>query len=192
MEGSDVRDAFLSSLWDMIVNENIETAAQVYELARKRAINLAPLMGRTHAEDLGPMIHRELGIAGRNGLLPPLPRRLARMGGGYKPLYTSPLAKAMRAQDGLAIVRTLEVLPAAMAVDPNARHAIKITESMRELADINGMPAKLVRSLEEIGAIAKQQQDAENATAAAAVAPEMSQAALNAAKAQQIRMGGAA
>jgi hypothetical protein len=192
IEGQDVRDAFLSSLWDMIVNENIETAAQVYELARKRAINLAPLMGRTHSEDLGPMIHRELGIASRNGLLPPLPRRLARMGGGYKPVYTSPLAKAMRAQDGLAIVRTLEVLPAAIAVDPRARHAVKITESMRELADINGMPAKLVRSLEEIGAIDAQEREQAAAAAAASVAPEMSQAALNAAKAQQIRLGGAA
>jgi hypothetical protein len=191
IEMQDVRDAFLSSLWDMIVNENIETAAQVYELARKRAINLAPLMGRTHSEDLGPMIHRELGIAGRNNLLPPLPRRLARMGGGYKPVYTSPLAKAMRAQDGLAIVRTLEVLPAAIAVDPRARHAIKITEAMRELADINGMPAKLVNSLEEIGAIVDAEAQQQAAAAAASVAPEMSQAALNAAKADQLRMGGA-
>lgn len=191
LEKQDVNDAFLSSLWDMIQNENIETAAQVYELARKRAINLAPLMGRTHSEDLGPMIHRELGIASRNGFLPPLPRRLARMGGGYKPMYTSPLAKAMRAQDGLAIVRTLEVLPAAIAVDPRARHAIKITESMRELADINGMPAKLVRSLEEIGVITEQEAAQQAAASAASVAPEMSQAALNAAKADQLRMGGA-
>lgn len=191
MEAQDVKDAFLSNLWDMIVNENIETAAQVYELARKRAINLAPLMGRTHSEDLGPMIHRELGIAGRNGFLPPLPRRLARMGGGYKPVYTSPLAKMMRAQDGVAIVRTLEVLPAAIAVDPRARHAIKVTESMRELADINGMPAKLVNSMEAIEAMVAQEQAQEQAASAAAVAPEMSQAALNAAKAQSIRLGGA-
>lgn len=192
IEKQDVNDAFLSSLWDMIQNENIETAAQVYELARKRAINLAPLMGRTHSEDLGPMIHRELGIASRNGFLPPLPRRLARMGGGYKPVYTSPLAKAMRAQDGLAIVRTLEVLPAAMAVDPQARHAIKVTDAMRELADINGMPAKLVRSLDEIGAIAEQEAQQQAAASAASVAPEMSQAALNAAKAESIRLGGPA
>ncbi len=192
LEAADVRDAFLSNLWDMIVNENIETAAQVYELARKRAINLAPLMGRTHAEDLGPMIHREYGIAQRNGLLPPMPRRLARMGGGYKPVYTSPLAKMMRAQDGVAIIRTLEVLPAAMAVDPRARHAVKITEAVRELADINGMPAKLVNSLEAINAIVAKEQEQEQAAAAASVAPEMSQAALNAAKAESIRLGGAA
>lgn len=190
LEKADVDDAFLSALWNMIVNENVETAAQVFELARMRAINLAPLMGRMHAEDLGPMIHRELGIAARSGLLPQLPERLARMGGNYKPVYTSPLARAMRAQDGLAIVRTLEVLPAAIAVDKRAANAIKITESVRELAEINGMPSKLVRSLEEIERIGEQQDQAERASEIASVAPDMSQAALNAAKAEDLRMGG--
>jgi hypothetical protein len=190
LEKADVDDSFLSALWNMIVNENVQTAAQVFELARMRAINLAPLMGRMHSEDLGPLIHREIGIASRSGKLPPMPRRLRAMGGRYNPVYTSPLAKAMRAQDGLAIVRTLEVLPTAIAVDKRAANAIKVTEAVRELADIQGMPAKFIRSLEEIDAISKQQDEAERAASVASVAPDMSQAALNAAKAEQLRMGG--
>lgn len=190
LEKADVDDAFLSALWQMIATENVETAAQVFELARMRALNLAPLMGRMHSEDLGPLIHRELGIATRNGYMPQMPQHLKQLGGGYKPIYTSPLARAMRAQDGLAIVRTLEVLPAAIAVDKRAANAIKITESVRELAEINGMPAKLVRSLEEIEAIGAQQDEADRQAALASVAPDMSQAALNAAKAQDLRNGG--
>jgi hypothetical protein len=189
IERADVDDSFLSSLWNMVANENIETAAQVYELARMRAINLAPLMSRVDSEDIGPMIHRELDIAAKMGLLPPMPRRLQEMGGGYKPVNTSPLAKLMRAQDGLAIVRTWESAGTAIALDKRAANVLKVPEQLRELAEINGVPAKLVRSLEEIEQIGQQQADAENAAAQAGVAPEISQAALNAAKAQQIRSG---
>jgi hypothetical protein len=187
MEKADVDDAFLVSLWEMIVSENIETAAQVYELSKMRAINLAPLIGRFDSEDLGPMIHRELDIAGRNGRLPEMPRRLARMGAGYKVKNTSPMAKMMRAQDGLAIVRTFEVAEAAVKLDPKAINVLRVTESLREVAEINGVPPKLLRSIDEINKIVEAQTEAENNAEAAAVAPEISQAALNAAKAQQIR-----
>jgi hypothetical protein len=186
LEKADINDAFLSSLWEMIVNENIETAAQVYELARMRAINLAPLIGRFDSEDIGPMIHRELDIAAKNGRLPELPRRLARMGAAYKVVNTSPLAKMMRAQDGLAIVRTFEVAEAAIKLDPKAANVMKVPEAFRELADINGVPPKLLRSKEEIEAISRAQAEAEQQTEQAAMAPELSQAALNAAKAREI------
>lgn len=186
-EKIDVEDSFLVALWNMVATENIETAAQVYEIAKLRAVNLAPLLGRFESEDLGPMIHRELDIAARNGRLPELPRRLARMGAGYKIQNTSPLAKMMRAQDGLAIVRTFEVAETAAKLDPRSLNVIKVPESFRELAEINGVPPKLLRSIEEAENIGAQQQAAEEEANAAAIAPEVSQAALNAAKAQEIR-----
>lgn len=192
LERADVDDSFLATLWNMVQNENIQTAAQVYELARMRAINLAPLMSRVDSEDIGPMIHRELDLAAKMGLLPPMPRRLAQMGGGYKPVNTSPLAKLMRAGDGLAIVRTWEQAATAITLDKSAANVLRVPEQLRELAEINGVPAKLVRSLDEIEKIGQQQQQAESAAAAASVAPEASQAALNAAKAAQIRSGVAA
>jgi hypothetical protein len=187
MEKSDVDDSFLVSLWNLIVSENVETAAQVFELARMRAINLAPIMGRMDSEDLGPMIHREYGIAARAGRLPDMPERLVAMGAGYQPVNTSPLAKLMKAQDGLAIVRTVDALPTFIAVDKRAANAFRIPEMAREMGEINGVPAKFVRSLEEMAAIDERQAQAENAAAAAATAPEMSQAVLNVAKAEQAR-----
>jgi hypothetical protein len=93
----------------------------------------------------------------------------------------------MRAQDGVAILRTLEVLPAAIGVDKNSAYVIDVPGSLRELSEINGVPAKLVRDDKTVKQIVQQQQAAEAEMAAAAAAPEMSQAALNAAKADQIR-----
>lgn len=195
LEKADVDDAFLTSLWSMIVNENVETAAQVFELARIRSINIAPVYNRLVGEDLGPLIQRERGILHRRnqalngGLLPQMPRALIDAGGETKPEYTSPLARAMRSQDGLAIVRTFEVAPAAIALDKKAGNVLRVPGMLRELAEIQGVPAKHLNSLDQIEEIGRQQDAADQAAAAASVAPEMSEAALNAAKANELRGG---
>jgi hypothetical protein len=195
LEKGDVDDSFLTSLWSMIVNENVETAAQVFELARMRSINIAPVYNRLVGEDLGPLIKRERGILHRrnmalNGaLLPQMPRQLMEAGDEVEPEYTSPLARTMRAQDGVAILRTFEVAEAAGKVDPKALNVLRAPEMLRELAEISGVPAKLLRSLDEIEAMGAAQDADEAEVAAAAVAPELSQAALNAAKASELRGG---
>lgn len=195
LEKQDVEDSFLTSLWSMIVNENVETAAQVFELARMRSINIAPIYNRLVGEDLGPLIRRERGILHRrnramNGaLLPDVPRQLLQAGEEGQPEYTSPLARAMRAQDGLAIVRTFEVAPAAIALDKKAANVLRVPEMLREVAEIQGVPAKMLRGLDEIAEIGAQQDQEEAAVAAASVAPEMSEAALNAARANELRGG---
>jgi hypothetical protein len=163
------------------------TATQVLEIAQQRGVLLAPAMGRQHAEDLGPQIEREFDIAAKAGLLPPLPPELEEIGGEYEVEYTSPLARAMRAQDALAITRTFEMLPAAIAIDKNAAYVIDVPESVREVAEINGVPAKLIRDQKTVDGIVQQQAEADQVSQAASIAPEMSQAALNAAKAEQLR-----
>lgn len=195
LERADVDDAFLTSLWSMIVNENVETAAQVFELARLRSINIAPVYNRMVSEDLGPLIKRERGILARrnmatNGaLLPQMPRELQDLGAESGPEYTSPLARAMRSQDALAIVRTFELAPAAIALDPRAKNALKVPEMLREASEISGVPAKFLNSVEQMQAMAAAQDQADQVAAAASVAPEMSAAALNAAKANELRGG---
>jgi hypothetical protein len=116
-----------------------------------------------------------------------MPAELAEHGAQYKIEYRSPLARAMRAQDGVAIMRTFEAMPTAVALDKNAAYVIDVPGSLRELSEINGMPAKLVRDAKTVSRIVEQREQQEAAAAAASVAPEMSQAALNAAKAEQIR-----
>jgi hypothetical protein len=187
LEKADIEDAFLVSVFKVLVENPSMTATQVLEIAQQRGVLLAPAMGRQHAEDLGPQIERELDIAAKAGLLPPLPPELEEIGGEYEVEYTSPLARAMRAQDALAITRTFEVLPTAIAIDPNAAYVIDVPESLREVAEINGVPAKLIRDAEQVDAIVRQKQEAEEVQQAVAAAPDISQAALNAAKAEQLR-----
>lgn len=187
IEKADIEDAFLVSVFKVLVENPSMTATQVLEIAQQRGVLLAPAMGRQHAEDIGPQIEREFDIAAKAGLLPPPPPELEEIGGEYEVEYTSPLARAMRAQDALAITRTFELLPAAIAIDKNAAYVIDVPESVREVAEINGVPAKLIRDKKAVDEAAARDAEADQVAQMAAVAPDMSQAALNAAKAEQLR-----
>lgn len=188
LEKQHIDDAFLVSIFKVLAENPQMTATQVLEIAQQKATLLAPVMGQQHSEDLGPLIARELDIAAHAGWLPEMPPELIEAGGAnYKIEYRSPLARAMRAQDGVAIMRTLESIGAAAAIDPGVVNVVDIMGATRELAEINGMPAKYIRDDKKLAAIMKQKQQADAQANAAAVAPEMADAALSAAKAEQIR-----
>lgn len=193
MEQMEIEEAFLVAIFKILSEHPQMTATQVLEITQQKATLLAPMMGRQQSEYLGPLIEREIDILSRDSrfdwIQNEMPDELREAGGAYKIEYRSPLARAMRAQDGVAIMRTLEALPAAMQVDPNAALVYDIPESMRELGEINGYPAKLTRSKEDVAQMIADKAEADQIAQAASVAPEMSQAALNAAKAEQLRTG---
>ncbi len=193
LEGSEIEDSFLVTLFKILTENPQMTATQVLEIAQQKATLLAPVMGRQHSEDLGPLIHRELDIASRmsqnDWITNEMPDSLRERGATYRIEYRSPLARAMRAQDGVAIMRTFESAPAAVGLDPTAVLVLDVPGSLRELAEINGMPAKLVRDQKAFDALVAQHQQAQAAAQMAQAAPGISQAGLNAAKADQIRAG---
>lgn len=187
LEKGDIESVFLVEVFKILAANPQMTATQVLEIMQQRGVLLAPAMGRQHSEDLGPQIERELEIADAHGWLPQMPDELLQIGGAYEHEFTSPLARAMRAQDALAITRTLELLPTAQALDPAAAYVIDIPAAVREVAEINGVPAKLMRDEKEVAAIVQQKTEEQQNAALATAAPGISQAALNAAKADQLR-----
>lgn len=187
LEKEAIENAFLVTIFKVLIENPQMTATQVLEIAQQKAILLAPVMSSQHSEDLGPLITRELDIASKMGVLPPMPQALREAGGEFDIEYTSPLARAMRAQDAVAIVRTLEVAPTAIAIDPSSALVLDVPNMLREVAEINGVPARLVRDKKVVERMAAEQQEAEAAAQAVAAAPDVSQAALNAAKAEQLR-----
>lgn len=193
MEAQEIEEAFLVSIFKILADHPTMTATQVLEITQQKATLLAPMMGRQQSEDLGPLIEREIDILSRDTrfswIVEEMPDEMREGLGQYKIEYRSPLARAMRAQDGVAILRTFEALPAAMAIDKNAAYVIDVPAAFRELSEINGMPAKLIRDKKKLEAIVAQAAGAEQEAQAAAMAPELSQAALNAAKAEQLRVG---
>lgn len=152
-----INDAFLITLFQILVDAPNMTATEAMLRAQEKGALLAPTMGRQQSEMLGPMIEREIDILARSGLLPQMPDELREAGGEVDIEYISPLNRAQRAEEGVAILRTLESVTGLAQFDPEVLMVFDPKKIARELADINGVPAKVLRSDEEIMAIKDQQ-----------------------------------
>lgn len=155
-----INDAFLVTLFQILVEQPNMTATEAMLRAQEKGALLAPTMGRQQSEMLGPLIERELDILGRAGMLPPMPDELIDAGGEVDVEYVSPLNRAQRAEDGVAILRTFEAIAPLASVDPSVMMAFDLPQAARELADINGMPANVLRSKEDIQKMQDEQKQA--------------------------------
>ncbi|CUJ67547.1 portal protein [Achromobacter sp. 2789STDY5608628] len=122
---------------------------------------LGPVYGRLQAEYLQPLIERCFGLAFRGGLFGQPPQSLA--GRPYTVIYLSPMAKSQKMEEVSAIEGALASV-AALAQekgDPTVWDSFDVDESARVAADGRGMPAKLIRSPEQVAAIRQRRQEIE-------------------------------
>jgi hypothetical protein len=94
-----INDAFLVTLFQILTESPQMTATEVIERTNEKGILLAPTVGRQQSEYLGPMIDRELSLLAEMRLLEPMPPAIREARGEYHVNYTSPLARAQRAQE---------------------------------------------------------------------------------------------
>jgi hypothetical protein len=130
-----------------------------YELMQRI---LGPTLGRFEGEGLNPLIKREFGImmratSGKYPVLPPPPPILARMGVRDIDIeYEGPLAKSQRQAE---VVRMQKVFTAVGQVQPIYEDIFDNfdgDEAARHIAEVEGMPSKTMRSVEERDAIREQ------------------------------------
>ena len=130
------------------------TATQVLQLVQEMQRLLGPMLGRQQAELLEPMIERVFGILLRAGMLPPVPEALA--GVPLRVDHVSPIARAQKAGDAQAVLRTLEAAEALAALDPAVTDLIDPDEGLRLIAEANGLPAKALRPAADVAALRAQ------------------------------------
>lgn len=178
-----IQDIFYITLFQILVQNPQMTATEAMLRAQEKGALLAPVMGRQQSEWLGPQITRELDILTHAGQLPPPPSPID--GVDLDIEYTSPLVRAQRSGEGVAIMNTLNaVLPFAQLA-PRALKRFNFDLIVPSLGEINGMPAKLMYTDEEMAAIDEQDATQQQAAAAVTAAPQLSQSVLNIAKANQ-------
>ena len=157
-----INDAFLVSLFQILVDTPSMTATEAMYRQQEKGGLLAPAMGRQQSEMLSPMIERELDILANAGVLPPMPEILAQNGGLFDISYISPLNKAQRAEEGVAILNSIQALTGMAQLDPSVLKTFNFKSAIKELSDIYGIPAKVLFTDEEIqemkAADAQQQQ----------------------------------
>ena len=169
-----INDAFWNTLFQILVDTPNMTATEAMLRAQEKGALLAPTASRIEAEFLNPMVERETDILSAAGMLPPMPDKLLEAGGLFEVEYTSPLERARRAEEGVAILRTFEQLaPMAQVFGPSVFKRFNADEVSRTLADVNGVPAKVLYSdeeMEEIDAAEAQQAQLAQVLQAAPVA----------------------
>ena len=157
-----INDTFLVSLFQILTEAPEMTATEVMERVREKGILLAPVIGRQNSEYLGPMIHRELDLLSKQGLLPPMPPLLKEAKGEYKIVYDSPIVRTQKSEWAAGAMRTIEQL---MTVSQNTQNPalldyINWDMAAPQMAAIYGTPNSWINKKEDIDKIrqARQQQ----------------------------------
>jgi hypothetical protein len=159
-----INDAFLITLFQILVETPQMTATEVLERAREKSALLAPIMGRQQSEALGPMIERELDLLMEQRLLPEITDAMREVGADYKVEYESPLSRMQKAESSAGGLRMFQYAGeiAANTQDPSALDWFNVDEMIPALADAQAMPASWMRSKKDVEAIreGRQQQQA--------------------------------
>jgi Bacteriophage head to tail connecting protein len=168
-----IRDTFLNTLFQILVQNPNMTATEALLRAQEKGELIAPAMGRQQSEFLGPLIHREIDILSEAGQLPPPPTELLKSRRGMRIEYTSPLARALRAEEGTAIMNTVADISTMMQIDPSVKYVLDWHDSAREMANIRGCPAKLIQSEGQVQILLQHVTDQQQQQASAGQAPQV-------------------
>jgi hypothetical protein len=182
MEKAIINDAFLITLFQILIDTPQMTATEVLERAKEKGMLLAPTAGRLQAEWLGPMIEREIDLLARQELLPTVPPILREAEVEYRIEYDNALARMAKAERAAGFMRALNQAGeyAKMTGDLEPLDWFDFDTSTPEILDIFGAPARWVRSEEDVAArregraqAAQQQQMVDAAPSMASMAKAM-------------------
>jgi len=169
-----INDALLSTLFQILVDKPNITATEAMLRAQEKGQLIGPTGSRIESELLTRMMVRELDIMSMADQLPPMPKKLMDRGGMYAIEFDSPLSRARESENGVGILRTFEQLaPVAQVAGPSVFKRFNMDKVSKELARLNGMPAKVMYTddeMEEIDAAQAQQAQLQQILAAAPVA----------------------
>lgn len=146
-----INTAFLVTLFQILVENHTMTATEAMQRAQEKGALLAPTMGRLQSDFLGPLIDAEMDILFRAGAFPMWPESMDGLETDIE--YTSPLAQAQKATEGVAILQTVTDVATIAQFDPGVVRVFKSTEAIRRLTAIRGAPLDLLRSAEEVEAM---------------------------------------
>lgn len=169
---SKINDAFLISLFQILVETPTMTATEVMERVREKAILLSPTMGRQQGDVLGTLINRELDILSRNNRLPNVGLKVFE----YIPEFNSPLNKTERAGEAAGVLRTIESLLAVANAtqDPSILNVFDKTRTAKFLAMANSVPASILATDKELAAKEQAQNEQLQVQQAIQAAPAVS------------------
>lgn len=188
-EKAIINDAFFVTLFQIMTESPQMTATEVIERVNEKGILLAPTVGRQQTEYLGPMIHREINVLSELGVLDPMPPRLREARGEYTVVHTSPLSRAMRAQEAAGFLRTVENVKELVNItqDPSLLDPFEFDVAIPAIADIQAVPPSWMAGEERIAQ--KRENRARDLAEQRAIQAAPAEAAMMKAEATQVQAG---
>ena len=151
---NSIRNAFYVNQL-MMQNGPQMTATEVIQRNEEKMRLLGPVLGRLQSELLKPLIDRCFALILRKNLFRPAPEFLA--GKDIEIEYVSPLAKAQKSTELQSIMRAIEIMGSLANVAPVFDH-INMDKLVRHLADIVGVPQKVLKPQSQLNAERQQAQ----------------------------------
>ena len=131
------------------------TATEVIQRNEEKMRLLGPVLGRLQSELLKPLIDRAFNILLRKNQFRPAPDFLS--GQDIEIEYVSPLAKAQKSTELQSIMRAIEIMGSLANVAPVFDH-VNMDNLVRHLADIVGVPQKILKPRSQLNAERQQKQ----------------------------------
>jgi hypothetical protein len=132
---------------------------------------LGPIYGRLQPEWLKPFVERCFGIAYRAGVFKPAPRSIAGRVVSIK--YLSPLARAQSLEEVSAMDQFETVLMNESEMNPELADNYDWNEATRTRAKLLGVPARLIRTSDQVKQIRDERAEQQEADEAEALKAEM-------------------
>ena len=151
---NSIRNAFYVNQL-MMQNGPQMTATEVIQRNEEKMRLLGPVLGRLQSELLKPLIDRAFALILRKNLFKQAPDFLS--GRDIEIEYVSPLAKAQKSTELQSIMRAIEIMGSLSNVAPVFDH-INMDKLVRHLADIVGVPQKILKPQAELNAEREQAQ----------------------------------
>lgn len=171
-----ITNTMMASLWSMLSQAAQQggqrTAEEIRALVAEQLIQLSPLLTRLNDELLDPLTDRQLGIMLRSGAFSDLEWPDDLQGQQIRVSYISMLHTAQQAV-ALGGLQQLVQFVAGLATSgrPDALEKLNIDKMIDEAARVLGTKPDMLLTDEELAAVRQARQQAQQAKAAAEVAP---------------------
>jgi hypothetical protein len=175
-----IEDHFMVDFFLMLQRAGMAkmTATEVMERQAEKAAVLGTLIGRIASDFLDPVIQAMFAFAMRAGRVPAPPESLriwmiqnGHHKGMLKVEYIGPLAQAQRKfHVTQGTMQALNVILPYAQFEPKILHIFKWFEIARDIAEAQGMPARLLKDEKELAMVLQQLAQAEQAAQQQAMA----------------------
>jgi hypothetical protein len=147
------------------------TATEVHVRVQLIRQLLGPIYGRLQAEYLKPMIERCFGLAYRAGVFGEAPQEM--QGKTFTVKYVSPLARAQKLEEATAIDQYIAGAIGMAQAQPDVIDTIDFDKAQKIKGEALGVPASVMRPVDEVEAMRKARAEQAKQQQAAAMQQEL-------------------